>query len=76
MFTPAFVNYLATKIAYEACEELTQSNTKKKIIGQDMEMAARKAIQFDRMQNPPDMMQDGTWIDSRVNGNGGAHGTF
>ena len=31
LFDPTFVEALATKIAYELCEAITQSNTKKKI---------------------------------------------
>lgn len=70
-FSRPFVNYLATKIAFEACETLTQSNTKKQVLASELKIATNTAIAIDRTQNPPQSLQDGSWVDSRVSYLGG-----
>lgn len=70
-YSQAFVRYLSILLAYDACEEITQSNTKKQLLEKEADQALKKAIAFDRMQKPPEPIADSSWIDSRRNFYGG-----
>lgn len=64
-FDPLFVEALACKLAYEACEKITQSNTKKQGLGEDYKLALKEAIRCDAIENPPDELPWGSWLESR-----------
>lgn len=65
MYDSAFVEAFACRLAYEACETLTQSNTKKSALLGDYMMAVREAIQSNAVENPARAMPDDAWIMSR-----------
>lgn len=63
--TPLFRELLATKIAYELCEELTQSNTKKELLATDLLNAERKAKKSNAFQKVAAEAPEVSWITSR-----------
>lgn len=65
-FDPLFDEALACLIAFELCEELTQSNNKKAAAGEDLRRALQTAKTVDAQENPPDELSDGGWWDSRA----------
>lgn len=64
-FDPLFVEALACKLAFEGCEKITQSNTKKDGLRQDYMQAMKEAIRCDAIENPPDELPWGSWLMSR-----------
>lgn len=65
IYDSLFVNYLATLIAYEMNEEITQSNTKKQILGQDLAMYKRWAIGVDAKGRTSQGLPPTTWLEAR-----------
>lgn len=66
LFDPLFVEVLACKLAMEACETLTQSETKfERMVGQ-YRFAVGEAIRQDAIENPPDNLPMGSWLDVRT----------
>ena len=64
-FDPLFVEAFASRLAYEACEEITQSNTKKQILAAETEQRIKEAYASDSIQDPPQRLQDDTWLIAR-----------
>lgn len=63
---PLFREALSSLIAYELCEEITQSNTKKAGLLQDKKDAIAEARRRNAIQSRPiDPMED-TWVTSRA----------
>lgn len=65
LLDPLFVEVLACKLAFEACETLTQSATKEQAAGEKYTFAVNEAIRQDAIENPPDELPWGSWLDSR-----------
>ncbi|HEY6026401.1 MAG TPA: hypothetical protein VIV09_05825 [Pseudolabrys sp.] len=65
LFDPLFCEALACKLAYEACEAITQSGSKKQLLGQDYKDALLEAARVDAIENPPVDLPDFSWLDSR-----------
>lgn len=65
-FDSLFVEALASKIAFELAEELTQNNQKKITAGEDLKMAMREAKRIDAQENPPEDNGDTDWWDARL----------
>lgn len=65
-FTPLFVNYFYLELALEACESLTQSNTKKAALFAEKEAVLKRAAMADKTQLPPQQLMTGSFLDSRV----------
>lgn len=61
-----FVEVFASRLAYETCEAITQSNTKKEIAWNDYRAALREARLVDAIENPPEPMPDDSWMLSRL----------
>lgn len=61
-----FVEAFASKLAYETCEEITQSNTKKQEAAADYKEAIRSAKRMDAIENPPEPFGDDSWLLSRI----------
>lgn len=72
LLDPLFVEVLACKLAYEACEALTQSPQKRQLAGDEYKFAVAEAVRQDAIENPPDELQWGSWLDSRAGS--GAYG--
>lgn len=64
-FDPLFTEAFATRLAYEACEQITQSNTKKQILAQELEQSIKEAYASDAIQDQPQELQDDEWLLSR-----------
>ena len=62
---PLFVEVMACKLAYEACETLTQSSQKRQQAGEEYRFAMDEAVRQDAIENPPDELPWGSWLDSR-----------
>lgn len=65
-YSPVFVEAFATRLAYEACEELTQSNTKKQVLLQQYERIIGEAYQADSKDNPINEFEDDDWVSVRL----------
>lgn len=61
-----FVEALASKMAYEMCEELTQSNSKKQSAAEDYKFAIREARKINAFENVPAEQDTDTWISIRT----------
>lgn len=61
-----FREALASRIAMEICEELTQSDTKKQAAGSDYKRAITQAVRIGAIEKPSVMPPDNQWIISRL----------
>lgn len=61
-----FVELAATTLAYEMCEALTQSNTKKQLLGQEIIDIRYQARFTDAVENPPVMIEEDSWVEVRT----------
>lgn len=64
-FPDVFTEAFACKLAMDAVEELTQSNTKREAAERDFRMAIKEARRVDAFLRPPSRRQPGSWIMSR-----------
>lgn len=74
LFDPLFVETLACKLAMEGAESLTQSSSKLQAVEQQYQFALREAARRDAIENPPDDIPWGSWLDSRMNGHATVNG--
>lgn len=65
-FSPLFTEAFATRMAFEGCEEITQSNTKKAAFGQEYEASLKQAYQLDAKENPIKDLEDDDWVTARL----------
>lgn len=65
LFDPLFVEALACKLAMEAGETLTQSETKRARAADEYKFALAEARRQDAIETTPDEMPWGTWLESR-----------
>lgn len=71
MFDPLFVEALACKLAFEACEAVTQSGAKKQSASEEYKAALSEAARCNAIENPPEEYPPGTWLDARESWNVG-----
>lgn len=62
---PLFVDAFACKLAMEACETLTQSDSKFQRIAGQYKLAIDRAHAMDAIENPPEEFPIGSWNESR-----------
>lgn len=60
-----FVDVVASRMAYEMCEALTQSNQKKQIMWEEYSEGLSKARAVDAMENPPSVFEEDSWLEVR-----------
>jgi len=60
-----FIDAVASLLAYEMCESLTQSNSKMKNLYGMYENAMLRAKKVDAMENPPATFKTDSWIEVR-----------
>lgn len=60
-----FVDTVATRLAFELCEALTQSNTKKEMLWQEYEDSLNRARRVDGQENPPQQYEEDDWVSVR-----------
>lgn len=65
-FDALFVEALASRLAYECCEAITQSSTKKGEAWEDYKVALREAKLADAIENPPEPLPDDSWLLARL----------
>lgn len=65
-YSPVFNNALSTRLAYEACEEVTQSNTKKEALLREYQIVLGNAYLTDAVQNPIVTLEDDDWVTDRL----------
>jgi len=66
LFTPQFIEVMASKLAYEACYAITQSRDGQQAAGQDYKQAVREAAMANAIEKPPQGMLDDAWILGRL----------
>jgi hypothetical protein len=65
LFDPMFSEALACKLAMEACETLTQSETKFNRMAEQYKATVLDAQRQASIENPPDELPQGSWLDAR-----------
>ena len=65
VFDSLFTNYLATALAFEMCETLTQSNTKKNLLAEELREVMLEAKRTDAVENPPVSFEEDSWVEAR-----------
>lgn len=66
LFDPLFVESFAAKLAYEACEEITNSNQKRSAAEKDYTTAVREAAMTNAIERPPQGIPDDSWMVGRL----------
>lgn len=66
LFDPAFTDYLASVLAFDNCERITQSAEKKETLRQDKRDSLREAIRGNALEAPPRQQADSEWIAARA----------
>jgi hypothetical protein len=61
LFPPLFVEALATRLAHEMCESLTQNLTKKQALGEEYQAAIRAARRNNAIELPPQGTPLSSW---------------
>jgi len=61
-----FYDSLATRLAYTACEALTQSSTKKNDLMMDYKQSIFEAVKANAVERPPIVLPDDSWTLSRL----------
>lgn len=65
LMTPLFREGLATKLAYELCEEITQSNTKKQGLADDLRDVITRSKKSNAFQKPSMKPPEDEWLTVR-----------
>lgn len=65
-FDALFVMALASLLAYQTCEQITQSNSKKQAAMVEMKRAIGDAVTTGAIEKPPQGITDDSWIVSRI----------
>lgn len=68
LFPPLFVEALACRLAAEACEEITQSLSKREAAWNERQQALREARRVNAIEQPPRKLPDGTWARTMIEG--------
>lgn len=61
-FDALFIDAAACRLAFELCESLTQSNTKKNDLWQEYDDALTRAKRVDGQENPPAQFEEDDWL--------------
>lgn len=65
-FDALFNVSFAARLAYETCEQITNSNTKKQSIRQDYSDAIKIAARTSAIEKPPQLIGDDSWMMTRL----------
>lgn len=63
---PCFLNAFSARLAYECCEHVTQSKTKKSTLWGEYQDEIANARRMSAIQNPPASIPDGSWMEARI----------
>lgn len=64
-FDALFVDTVAVRLAFELCEAITQSNTKKADLWNEYDDSLTRAKKADGQENPPVVFEEDEWIEVR-----------
>lgn len=64
-YDSVFIEAFASQIAFECCETITQSNTKKAALAQEVKMWIVEAMKSNQVENPAEAIHDSSWLLSR-----------
>ena len=64
-FDPLFIEILSTRLAYQVCEEITQSTAKKTELARDLEKLTMAAKAMDSQQSSPKDLKEDAWVEAR-----------
>lgn len=65
-FDSLFVEVMASKLAYEGCYEITQSNQGRDAAAQDYKSAVVEAARANAIEKPPQGFPDDSWVFGRL----------
>lgn len=65
-FDPLFIEYLASTMAVEMCETLTQSNSKKQLLLQEKMLNFQQAKRVDVVGHPVAVDDNDSWLNARL----------
>lgn len=66
LFDSAFVEAFAARLAWECCERITQSDSKRQLAAGEYKEAIREAIRANAIEAPPEYASDDTWVMARI----------
>lgn len=66
LYPAPFCEALSARLAYELCETLTGSGSKKGDLASDYEQCLREARRANAIQNPPEKIADDSWLLARL----------
>jgi hypothetical protein len=66
VFDSAFAEAFAARLAWETCEQVTQSTEKRKLAMTEYKAAILEAAQANALEIPPDFMPDNAWMLARI----------
>jgi hypothetical protein len=66
LYDPLFAELLSHLIAIDVCEAITQSNTKKNLLLEELKRVRADAFAADGQEDYPDPLSDGSWWESRL----------
>lgn len=64
-FDACFVEAFASQLAFEGCETITQSNTKKQALAAEVKMWLVEAMRTNSAEKPAEAIHDDSWLLSR-----------
>lgn len=64
-FDSIFVEAFACQLAYECCETVTESSTKKESLARELKSLLVEAIRMNVVENPAEAIHDDSWLLSR-----------
>lgn len=65
LFNPSFTEMLASRLADECCERITQSDSKRQLAKADYAQALKEALRANALEAPPQYIADDTWLSCR-----------
>lgn len=65
-YHPLFVEAFSSRLAYEGCEEITGSNTKKSAAMTDLNAAVSQAYAIEAIENEAQELPEDGWLDARA----------
>lgn len=64
-FDSCFIEAFACQLAFESCETITASNTKKGALAQEVKMWLVEAMKINQAESPSEEIHDSSWLLSR-----------
>jgi hypothetical protein len=66
MFDPAFAEAFSARLAWETCEQITQSSDKRKLAENEYKRAILEATQANALESAPEFKADDSWMMARI----------